>query len=187
MHEYAYISPSLLSTHTLYLILRVCLYVLFGTVPMYICVCLCIKPGTPAECDRNSLAVGYTYVAISYSTRTLQVEAEAVVGLLRDYPNARAWVTFSCRVSVFRCMCLCMYVCVCACVCVCVCVCACVRVCVFTFTCVCECACVCACACVRVRVRVCVCVCVCVCACVCMCVCGEGGLCSNMEGKANEV
>jgi homocysteine S-methyltransferase len=34
---------------------------------------------------------------LAIETIPAQVEAEAVVGLLRDYPNARAWVTFSCR------------------------------------------------------------------------------------------
>ena len=30
---------------------------------------------------------------------TIQAEAEALVTLLRDFPDARAWVTFSCKVS----------------------------------------------------------------------------------------
>ena len=31
----------------------------------------------------------------------MQAEAEAVVTLLKDFPDAKAWVTFSCKVSQF--------------------------------------------------------------------------------------
>jgi S-methylmethionine-dependent homocysteine/selenocysteine methylase len=32
---------------------------------------------------------------------SMQAEAEALVTLLRDFPDAKAWVTFSCKVIKF--------------------------------------------------------------------------------------
>lgn len=32
---------------------------------------------------------------------SMQAEAEALVILLRDFPDAKAWVTFTCKVSNF--------------------------------------------------------------------------------------
>ena len=36
-----------------------------------------------------------------YQECIMQAEAEALVTLLRDFPGAKAWVTFSCKVSQF--------------------------------------------------------------------------------------
>ena len=58
----------------------------------------------------------HTYMTLQLSCDmvlcTLQLEAELIVELLKDYPEAKAWVCFNCKVSQFSgCMHECVHMC----------------------------------------------------------------------------
>ena len=90
-----------------------CALYVYIHIPVLICMCVQVHTYivwvymcTLCTCVPVQVCTYYTYVH-TYSTylqcigsiMVLQVEAEAIVDLLRDYPSASAWVCYSCKVG----------------------------------------------------------------------------------------